>query len=688
MTEVNSAKKTSVEADPLLHIQAETISANDHQKQARAESISNNQVRNRVPSGSDSSIRQSVMSDSIPMKVDSITVNRSWPQQRKVEIMSAHLLPSPIQVGQPDPKVSNENSSSLSPPIELKPLLNHLKYSYLDIEQQLPIIIANNLHQEQEDKLLRVLRKHTKAIRWKVSDLLGINLSICMHRILTKEEAKPIRQLTRITLLFLSLIKSHYCFLYGFSGYMQIHIAPEDHHKTTFTCPFGTFVYTRMPFGLCNVPSTFQRCMPSIFSDLLQDCMEVFMDDFTVYADSSDACLKNLSKVLTRCIDTNSVLNFEKCHFIVTEGIVLEHLESNRGIEVDKSKIDIITSLPNPAPVREKIYKNFSKIALPLSKLVQKDVEFKFDQPCIEAFQELKNQLTSAPILQAPNWEPPFKLMCDALNSALGAILGQRAGVGKPMHKPDAKPRLIWWMLLLQEFNIEIRDKNGAENSVVDHLSRIERENDPMPIRDEFPDEQLLHINTLTTWFVDICNFVATSQFPPKASRLYKERLQSDAKYYIWDDPYLRRLCNDQVIRRCNPNVEIKDAYQFVSTCKKFQNAGVAISRRHGMPQQPILFCEVFDVWGIDFMGPFLVSNGYSYILLAIDYVSRCVEAIATKTNDAKVVVNFLKSNIFCRFGVPKALISDQGSHLCNRAMSSLLHKYGVVHRVATAYHP
>ncbi|RDX91840.1 Retrovirus-related Pol polyprotein, partial [Mucuna pruriens] len=147
--------------------------------------------------------------------------------------------------------------------------------------------------------------------------------------------------------------KSHYCFLDGFSGYMQIHIAPEDQHKTTFTCPFGTFAYTRMPFGLCNAPSTFQRCMMSIFSDLLQDCMEVFMDDFTVYADSFEACLNNLSKVLKRCIDTNLVLNFEKCHFMVTEGIVLGHLVSNRGIEVDKAKIDIITSLPNPASMRE-----------------------------------------------------------------------------------------------------------------------------------------------------------------------------------------------------------------------------------------------------------------------------------------------------------------------------------------------
>ncbi|RDX98480.1 Retrovirus-related Pol polyprotein, partial [Mucuna pruriens] len=201
-----------------------------------------------------------------------------------------------------------------------------------------------------------------------------------------------------------------------------------------------------MPLGLCNAPSTFQRCMTSIFSDLLHDCMEVLMDDFTVYANSFEACLSNLAKVLKRCIDTNLVLNFEKCHFMVTEGIVLGHLVSNRGIEVDKAKIDIITSLPNPTFVREvrsflgragfyrRFIKNFSKLALSLSKLLLKDVEFNFDQHCSEAFQELKNRLTSTPILQAPNWDLPFELMCDASNSALGAVLGQRAGVGQPVH--------------------------------------------------------------------------------------------------------------------------------------------------------------------------------------------------------------------------------------------------------------
>ncbi|RDY04333.1 hypothetical protein CR513_11960, partial [Mucuna pruriens] len=118
-------------------------------------------------------------------------------------------------------------------------------------------------------------------------------------------------------------------------------------------------------------------------------------------------------------------------------------------------------------------------------------------------------------------------------------------------------------MLLLQEFDIEIRDKKGAENSIADHLSKIERDNDTMPIRDDFPDEQLLQMNKITPWFADICNFIVASKFPPKASRLYKEKIENYAKYNIWDDSYLWRLYSDQVIRRCISDSEIKSVLHF-----------------------------------------------------------------------------------------------------------------------------
>ena len=114
-----------------------------------------------------------------------------------------------------------------------------------------------------------------------------------------------------------------YCFLDGYSGYNQIVIAPDDQEKTTFTCPIGTFAYRQMPFGLCNAPATFQRCMVSIFSDFVEKIIEVLMDDFSVFGDSFDGCLDNLTLILKRCIETNLVLNWEKCHFIVKQGIVL-----------------------------------------------------------------------------------------------------------------------------------------------------------------------------------------------------------------------------------------------------------------------------------------------------------------------------------------------------------------------------
>ncbi|GJV54739.1 reverse transcriptase domain-containing protein [Tanacetum coccineum] len=138
----------------------------------------------------------------------------------------------------------------------------------------------------------------------------------------------------------------YFCFLDGFSGYFQIPIDPMDQEKTTFTCPFGTYAYRRMPFGLCNAPTTFQRCMLAIFHDMIEESVEVFMDDFSVFGNSFDKCLNNLDKMLQRCKDAHLVLNWEKCHFMVKEGIVLGHKVSSAGLEVDKAKIDVISKLP------------------------------------------------------------------------------------------------------------------------------------------------------------------------------------------------------------------------------------------------------------------------------------------------------------------------------------------------------
>jgi len=361
--------------------------------------------------------------------------------------------------------------------------------------------------------------------------------------------------------------KSHYCFLDGFSRYFQIYIAIEDQHKTTFTCPFGTYAYRKMPFGLCSALGTFQRCMMSIFIDLLEHCIEVFMDDFSVYGSSFDHCLSNLARVLERCEETNLVLNFEEYHFMVEQGIVLGHIVSKNGIFIDPAKIDIISQLPYPSFVKEvqsflghagfyrRFIKEFSKIANPLSNLLQKDVPFDFGERCKDAFDTLKKALTTTPIIQPPDWKLPFELMCDASNFAIGAVLAQRDGklphviyyasktldtaqtnytttkkellavvftldkfrpyiLGSKvivytdhailkflLKKADSKPRLIRWMLLFQEFDIEILDRSGTHNLVADHHSRIEKGEDNIPIKDYFPDEVLLALTVVKGMF-------------------------------------------------------------------------------------------------------------------------------------------------------------------------------------------
>ncbi|KAM1559976.1 hypothetical protein TB1_003248 [Malus domestica] len=580
-----------------------------------------------------------------------------------------------------------------------------------------------------------------------------------------------------------------YCFLDGYSGYNQIVISPEDQEKTTFTCPFGTFAYRRMPFGLCNAPATFQRCMMSIFSDYVEKIIEVFMDDFSVFGDSFDSCLHNLSLILKRCVETNLVLNWEKCHFMVKQGIVLGHIISEKGIEVDKSKIFLVRHLPSPTSIREvcsflghagfyrRFIKDFSKIAQPLCRLLQKEVAFEFTKECTASFNQLKELLTTAPIIVPTDWSLPFELMCDASDYALGAVLGQRkdkrphviyyasrtlndeqlnysttekellavvfaldkfrsyligtkvivftdhATLKYLLTKKEAKPRLIRWILLLQEFDIEIRDKKGSENVVADHLSRMVHNEESLPILETFPDEQLLSIKVSAPWYADIVNFLVSKRIPSEFTRHQRDKLRHDARFYVWDDPYLWKFCPDQIIRRCVHDSEcysilsfchtyacgghfgtqrtalkvlqcgfywpsiFKDAKTFCLTCDKCQRMG-GISARDQMPQVSVLNVEIFDVWGIDFMGPFPSSYGFTYILLAVDYVSKWVEAKATRTNDSKVVADFIRTNIFARFGMPRVIISDGGSHFCNRTIEALLRKYSVTHKVSTPYHP
>nr|GEU82588.1 reverse transcriptase domain-containing protein [Tanacetum cinerariifolium] len=232
----------------------------------------------------------------------------------------------------------------------------------------------------------------------------------------------------------------YFCFLDGFSGYFQIPIDPTDQEKTTSTCPFETYAYRRIPFGLCNAPATFQRCMLAIFHDMIEESVEVFMDDFSVFGNSFDKCLNNLDKMLQHCKVAHLVLNWEKCHFMVKEGIMLGHKVSGAGLKVDKANNTIISKLLPPTNIKvirsflghasfyRRFIKDFSKIARPLTKLLEKDTPFEFNDECQKAFKLLKKKLTCAPVIISPNWNLPFELMCNASDCAIGVVVGQKDG--------------------------------------------------------------------------------------------------------------------------------------------------------------------------------------------------------------------------------------------------------------------
>ncbi|KAI3707463.1 hypothetical protein L6452_26005 [Arctium lappa] len=566
-----------------------------------------------------------------------------------------------------------QQPSIIEPPkLDLKPLPDHLKYVYLIEEEKLPVIISSKLTQEQELSLIELLRKYKKTLGWTIADIKGISPTVCQHKILLEDNSigkvQPQRRLNpimkdvvkkevlkwldagiiypisssrwvspvqcvpkkggttvitndknelittrtvtgwRICMdyrqLNLATKKDHfpvpfidqmldrlagkefYCFLDGYSGYNQTHIAPEDQEKTTFTCTFGTFAFRRMPFGLCNAPTTFQRCMMSIFSDMIEDTVEVFMDDFSVTGTSFENCLKNLEKTLQRCEAHDLILNWEKCHYMVQEGIVSGHMISKKGLEVDKAKLEVIIHTDHSA------------------------IKYLFN-------------------------------------------------------KADAKPRLIRWVLLLQEFDVEIVDRKGTVNQVADHLSRIEGMDDPFLFK--MGADQVLRRCVPEAEMLGILKDCHASPYGGHfgGQRTAAKILQSG---FFWPTLF-------------------NDAFEFVKKCDQCQRMG-NLSQRNEMPLNNILEVELFDVWGIDFMGPFPMSFNNQYILVAVDYVSKWVEAKACPKNDAKTVIDFLHKNIFVRFGTPRALIRDEGTHFVNRMLSIVLDKYNIQHQVAMAYHP
>ncbi|GJY64828.1 reverse transcriptase domain-containing protein [Tanacetum coccineum] len=459
--------------------------------------------------------------------------------------------------------------------------------------------------------------------------------------------------------------------------------------------------------------------------------------------------------MLKRCEDTNLSLNWEKSHFMVKEGIVLGHKISKSGLEVDRAKVEVIAKLPHPTSVKgvrsflghagfyRRFIQDFSKIARPMTHLLEKETPFFFSEEFLgqrknKHFQPIHyasktmneaqtHYTTTEKELLAVVYA--FEKFRSYLVMSKSIVYTDHSAIKYLFAKKDAKARLMRWILLLQEFDIEIRDKKGAENLAADHLSRLENPHqdklENKEINEAFPLETLGSIalqDQSTPWFADFANYHAGKFVIKGMTSQQKNKFFKDVKHYFWDDPFLFKICADQVIRRCVSGQEAldilkachsgptgghyganytarkifdsgfywptiyKDAHDFVTRCDICQRQG-KITQRDEMPQNSIQVCEIFDIWGIDFMGPFPSSRGNKYILVAVDYLSKWVEAKALPTNDARVVCKFLKT-LFSRFGAPRAIISDRGTHFCNDQFTKVMLKYGVTHRLSTAYHP
>nr|GEV96892.1 reverse transcriptase domain-containing protein [Tanacetum cinerariifolium] len=522
---------------------------------------------------------------------------------------------------------SDKSSIDEPPEVKLKDLPPYLEYAFLEGDDKLPVIIAKDLPIEEKTALITVLKSHKRAIAWKLSDIKGIDPGFCTHKILMEEDFEPAVQ-------------------------HQRRVNPKIHDVIKQEIK-------RKPHS----PAHTERLLTA-------------------------ACLLGYAMHQAR----------------FREGIVLGHKISKEGIEVDKAKVDFITKLPHPTTVKGIRsflgHAGFYQSDFTVGEVLGQRQEKHF-RPIHYASKNMteaeSNYTTTEKEMLAVVYA--FEKFRSYLIMNKGIVYTDHSALKYLFAKKDSKVRLLRLVLLLQEFTFKVINIKGAENLAADHLFRLENPHqnvlDPKEINKSFPLETLnlfsTRGNSSTPWFADFANYHAGNFIVKGMSSQQKSKFFKDVKHYFWDDPFLFKICADQVIRRCvhrqkaidilkachygptgghhGPNYTAKkvfdsgfylptiyrDARDLVKNCDVCQRQG-KISQRDEMPQNSNQVCEFFDVCGIDFMGPFPSSRGNKYILVVVDYLSKWVKTKALLTNDAR--------------------------------FAKVMQKFGVTHRLATPYHP
>nr|GEZ09652.1 transposon Ty3-I Gag-Pol polyprotein [Tanacetum cinerariifolium] len=448
----------------------------------------------------------------------------------------------------------------------------HLEYAFLEGDNKLPVIIAKKLGDEEKSTLIKVLKPTSKPSLGNYLTYRSMGQPVhCVPKkggftVVENEENEliPTRLVT------------------GWRVCIDYRKLNEATRKDYFLLPFidqmlerlaGNFVSSMVSLGIFKFPLTLvikkkQRSPVHMARFPIDEClstMEVFMDGFSVFGNSFKNCLPRLDKMLQRCEDTNLSLNWEKSHFMVKEGIVLGHKISKNRIEVDRAKVDVIAKLPHPTTVKgvwsflgavlgQRHEKHFKPIHY--ASKIMNDAESNYTTiekemiAVVYAFEKFRSYLIMN------------KSIVHTDHSALKYLFA----------KKDAKARLLRWVLLLQEFNFKVLDTKGGENLVADHLSQLENpyENvlDPKEINETFPLETLsmvtFCIDYSTPWFADFANYHAGNFIVKGMTSQQKNKFFKDVKHYFWDDPFLFKICADQVIQRC---VHDKEALDILVAC-------------------------------------------------------------------------------------------------------------------------